>query len=109
MLCFTRLQSFTAKLTQFDIRAGLAAFVGVQDQKANFEEEAVRGHIETTHLVEAVAAHHQCNEAYSFTQHVDVMNNPIDSCLGDMKNIADITMLEIHSIITVDLEINAIN
>ena len=79
---FQRLESFTAALTKFDIRAGFAALVGVQDQEANFEEEAVWGHVETTHLVEAVTADHQCNEAYSFTQNVNVMNNPIDSCLG---------------------------
>ena len=109
MLSFMRLQSFTNTLTQFDIRAGLAALVGIENQKTDFEEEAVRGHVETTHLVEAVTAHHQRNEAYSFTQHVNVMNNPIDSCFGDMKNITDIKMLEIHPIITVDLEINVIN
>lgn len=68
-------------LTKFDIGAGFAALVRVQDQKANFEEEAVRGHVETTHLVETVTAHHERNEPYSFTQHLDVMNYPVDSCL----------------------------
>lgn len=75
-----RLLRDPATLTEFDVRAGLAALVGVQDQKANFEEKAVWRHIETTHLVEAITAHHQCNEAYSFTQHIDVVNYPIDSC-----------------------------
>lgn len=79
--------SVRATLTELDVRAGLATLVGVQDQEANFEEEAVRGHVETTHLVEAVTAHHQSNEAYSFAQHIDVVNYPIDSCLRDMKNI----------------------
>lgn len=74
-------------LTELDVRAGLAALVGVQDQKANFEEKAVWCHIETTHLVEAVTAHHQCNETDSFTQHIDVVNYPVDSCLRDVKNI----------------------
>lgn len=69
-----------ASLTELDVGARLAALEGVQDQEANFEEEAVWGHIQSTHLVEAVTAHHQCNDAYSITQHVDVVNNPVNSC-----------------------------
>lgn len=69
-----------ASLTELDLGAWLAALVGVQDQKANFEEKAVRRHVEATHLVEAVAAHHQRNEADSLAQHLDVVNYPIDSC-----------------------------
>lgn len=72
-------------LTKLNVRAGLAALEGVQNQKANFEEKAVWAHIETTHFVEAVAAHHQRNDAYSFTQHINVVNYPIDSCLRSMK------------------------
>lgn len=88
-----RLSSNSATLTKLDVRAGLATPVGVQDQKANFEEKAVWAHIETTHLVEAVTAHHQRNEAYSFTQHLDVVNYPIDSCLRSMKTC--VIMLEV--------------
>lgn len=74
-----RLPSNLTALTKLDVRAWLAAPVGVQDEKANFEKKAVWRHIETTHLVEAIAAHHQCNEPYSFTNHIDVVNYPIDS------------------------------
>lgn len=82
-------------LTELDVGAGLAAPVGVQDQQANFEEKAVGAHIEATGLVEAVAAHHQRDEAYSFTQHLDVMNYPIDSCLqGGVKS--HVIKLEMH-------------
>lgn len=87
------LSSDPTKLTKFDVGAGLAAPVGVQDQKANFEEKAVWAHIETTHLVEAITAHHQRNETYSFTQHIDVVNYPIDSCSRGMKTYV---MLEIN-------------
>lgn len=72
--------SQTAILTKFDVRAGLTALISVQDQKANFEEEAVWGHVQAAHFVEAVAADHQSDESDPFTQHVDVVHNPIDSC-----------------------------
>lgn len=75
----------SALLTKLNVRAGLAALEGVQNQKANFEEKAIWAHIETAHFVETVTAHHQCNDAYSFTQHVNVVNYPIDSCLRSMK------------------------
>ncbi len=78
------LLSDPSTLTQLDVRAGFAAPVRVQDQKANFEEETVWRHIESTHLVKAVTAHHQRNESDAFTQHIDVVNYPIDSCLRDM-------------------------
>lgn len=71
---------FLGVLTELDVRAGLAALVGVEDQQANLEEEAVRTDVETTHLVECIAAHHQGDEANPFTHHLDVMNNTIDSC-----------------------------
>lgn len=66
--------------SEFDVRTRLAALEGVYDKKTNFEEEAVGGHIETTHLVEAIVGHHQCNETYrySFTYHLDVVNNSVD-------------------------------
>lgn len=75
-----------AALTKFDVRAGFAALERVQDQKANFEEEAVWGHVETAHFVETITAYHQCNEPYSFTQHLDVVHYPVDSCLKDRRN-----------------------
>lgn len=67
-------------LTELDIGAGLATLVGVEDQQANLEEETVGTHVETTHLVERVAAHHQGDEANPFTHHLDVVNDPIDGC-----------------------------
>lgn len=67
---------------KFDIWTWLAAFESVYNQKADFEEEAVRSHIETTHFVETVTGHHQTDESNSFTQHVDVMDNPIDCKLA---------------------------
>lgn len=85
MFQFTWLSCSPATLTELDVRAGLAALVGVQDQETDFEEKAVWGHIKTAHLVEAVAAHHQRNETYSFAHHVDVVNYPIDRCLRGMK------------------------
>lgn len=66
VFCSLELRSYTATPTQFDVRAWLATLVGVQDQKAHFEEKAVRGHVQTAHLVEAITADHQCNEPYSF-------------------------------------------
>ena len=67
-------------LTQFEVGAGLAALVGVQHQEAHLEEEAVGGHVETTHPVEAVAAHHQRDHPDPFAHHVDVVDDPVDRC-----------------------------
>lgn len=64
---------------ELDVRTGFAAPVRVQDQQANFEEEAVWGDVKAAHFVESIAAHHQGDESYPFTQHIDVMDNPIDS------------------------------
>lgn len=66
---------------KLDVRTGLAALVRIQDQKANFEEEAVWSHVETTHLVKTITAHHQCDEADSFTQHINVVDDAIHSKL----------------------------
>lgn len=48
----------------------------------DLEEEVVRAHVETAHLVEAIAAHHQSDEAHTFTQHVNVMDDAINSWVG---------------------------
>lgn len=71
---------FLAALTELDVRAWLATLVSVEDQQANLEEEVVGTDVETTHLVEGIAAHHQGDEANPFTHHLDVMHNTIDSC-----------------------------
>lgn len=44
---------------KFDIWTWFAAFESVHDQKTDFEKEAVRSHIKTTHFVETIAGHHQ--------------------------------------------------
>lgn len=61
-----KLLSCAGTLTKFDVRTRLATLVCVQDQKADFEEEAVSGGVQTAHLVEAIVAHHQRDEPYSF-------------------------------------------
>lgn len=82
-------------LTQFEVGAGLAAGVRVQNQQADFEEEAVRGHVEAAHLVETVAAHHQSDDADPLPHHVHVVDDPVHSCFQNSKKSVNVQILNI--------------
>ena len=66
--------------TQPEVRAGPAAPEGVQDQQAHLEEKAVRADVETAHLVEAIAAHHQGDEAEASADRLHVVDDPVQRC-----------------------------
>lgn len=61
----------------------------------NSEEEVVWAHVETAHLVEAVAAHHQSDEAHASTQHLDVVNDAVNSC-GRNASARKVVLLDLH-------------